>query len=493
MQTEKPHIWTRPLFFLITLPVFYFLHQVNEHYAAGLLAPMALLILLYSAAGLLLTFLFRLWLKDTAKAALFSTGLISFNFFFGYLHDWSKQRFGPQAWINKYSVIIFLLVLLSLTALYLLKKSRARTGRLVVFLNLLFPVLIAYETFVLWQHSRQQAAVAHPFTWRPCANCERPDIYLIIADEYAGSGVLKDLFGFDNSAFEQALGARGFHVLQNTRSNYNATVYSMASLFSMDYLSLNGKGRVTQGDMLYCRNIIDKNPLLGFLQQQGYQVVNNSFFDLQGHTKTLTNYYFHPKTRILSFGTFINRLRIHASFNFFSKAKADRIRKNDFYNDEKADSLLRQLAVQQPAAPRFIYTHFTRPHHPYYVDSKGRPFLPTDTVKGFDLTRKMYTEHLRYTNTRLLQLIDHILQHAAKKPIILLASDHGFRQFDTPVNPDYYFRNLSAVLLPGGDYRQFRDGLSPVNTFRAILNSAFGQQLPLLPDSSIFLTEKASW
>jgi hypothetical protein len=50
--------------------------------------------------------------------------------------------------------------------------------------------------------------------------------------------------------------------------------------------------------------------------------------------------------------------------------------------------------------------------------------------------------------------------------------------------------NLCAVFLPGCNYSGFYDGLSPVNTFRVILNSQFGQQFSLLKDSSIFLYEK---
>lgn len=475
------------------MPVFYFLHQVNENFAAGLFPALLLLVFLHTAAGILLTLLFRFWLKDTGRAAMVSAWLVGFNLFFGYLHDQSKSAFGPQAFFNRYSYIILFLVLFTALLLFLLKRKKPGTGKLFYFLNILFPVLALFETTLLWQNIRQQPKMQALPAWEACDSCDRPDIYVIIADEYAGARELKDIFSFDNSAFETALGQRGFHIVKESRSNYNATVYSMASLFSMDYLPLRGKGLVTQDDMLFCRNLLNKNTLLDLLQQNGYRIHNNSFFDLQGRKKALRNFYFHPRTRILSFGTFINRFRIHSEFNFFSKAKAERVAMNDFNNDEKADSLLRWQAMQTGEGPRFIYTHFTRPHHPYYLDSQGKPFQNTGGLTGFDLIRKMYTEHLLYTNGRLLQLIDHILLNAKKKPVILLASDHGFRQFDKPVDPAYYFMNFTAVLLPGGDYSRFRDGLSPVNSFRAILNSTFGQRLPMLKDSSIFLTEKAMW
>lgn len=179
-----------------------------------------------------------------------------------------------------------------------------------------------------------------------------------------------------------------------------------------------------------------------------------------------------------------------AGFNFFSKKKKEAVEKNDWLNDEIMDSLTKKTAAEKINQPKFVYTHFTRPHHPYFVDRNGLPPVVADSLKGFVRIQKEYTEHLLYTNNRLLQLIDHILTNSAIPPVILLAGDHGFRQFSNQTDHKYYFMNLCAVYLPGGNYSGFYDGLSPVNTFRVILNSQFGQQFPLLKDSSIFLYEK---
>ncbi|MES1198010.1 MAG: hypothetical protein ABUL41_01910 [Chitinophagaceae bacterium] len=73
---------------------------------------------------------------------------------------------------------------------------------------------------------------------KPYTGDPKPDIYLIIADEYAGNNELKDLFNFDNSNFERALSQKGFHVITNTSSNYNYTALSMASSLNLSYLKL---------------------------------------------------------------------------------------------------------------------------------------------------------------------------------------------------------------------------------------------------------------
>jgi hypothetical protein len=100
-----------------------------------------------------------------------------------------------------------------------------------------------------------------------------------------------------------------------------------------------------------------------------------------------------------------------------------------------------------------------------------------------------YIGYLQYANKKLLALIDHILQRSAKPPIIILMGDHGFRHFTEPVARDYYFLNLASVHLPSKNYGAFKDSLTGVNMFRAVLNTEFRQQLPFLKDSTSYLQD----
>jgi hypothetical protein len=91
------------------------------------------------------------------------------------------------------------------------------------------------------------------------------------------------------------------------------------------------------------------------------------------------------------------------------------------------------------------------------VDRNGQPPVVADSLKGFARIQKEYTEHLLYTNNRLLQLIDHILLNSAKPPVILLAGDHGFRQFSKETDHKYYFMNL-VFSCPGATIPVFMMG-----------------------------------
>ena len=64
-----------------------------------------------------------------------------------------------------------------------------------------------------------------------------PNVYYIILDRYASSKVLKDVFDFDNQDFISQLSARGFHVTENSHSNYANTVLSLTSSLNMEYVN----------------------------------------------------------------------------------------------------------------------------------------------------------------------------------------------------------------------------------------------------------------
>ena len=89
-----------------------------------------------------------------------------------------------------------------------------------------------------------------------------------------------------------------------------------------------------------------------------------------------------------------------------------------------------------------------------------------------------------------MQLIDQIFKNASQPPIVIFMGDHGFRHFFEPVDTAYYFNNLNTVYLPGQNYAAFKDSMSAVNGFRAVLNSAYGQSMSILKDSTIWIDEK---
>ncbi|MBK8088639.1 MAG: hypothetical protein IPK31_12180 [Chitinophagaceae bacterium] len=49
------------------------------------------------------------------------------------------------------------------------------------------------------------------------------------------------------------------------------------------------------------------------------------------------------------------------------------------------------------------------------------------------------------------------------------------------------YDNLNSIYYPDEDYQNLYPSISPVNSFRAVLNKFFSSNLSLLKDSSIFI------
>ena len=485
MNHQQKNVLTRP-WFLYLLPLFFVLHVLAENYGAHLGETALIVFIQYTVVAIVFSFLFQFFYKDKLKANLFAFALLAFNFFFGSLHDALKKQF-DSSFITKYSVLIPAVVVLFIAQFLYLKKTKQSFFKTARFLNLLFLLFIFIDlvtiAFRAINMSHAATDISSQFTM-PVAN--KPDVYLIVADEYAGKQELKDIFSFENSSFENELGKRGFYVLQNTRSNYNTTVYSISSLFNMDYLK-GIHSTISQREMFICRGIINQNNTTGFFKNNGYSIYNHSFFELGGKEQAVFIPFFIRKKDLFTSQTFARRIRTDLAFNIASQQQVKKIELDNTGKNQKLDSLLRRTVLEKTSRPKFVYTHFFMPHYPYYADSNGKNISLKEMKPSED--KAAYLNYLVYVIMKLLQLADYIKANSSLPPIIIIISDHGFRSLSEQEDQKYYFMNLDAVYFPDQNYSQFYDGMSLVNQFRVILNSEFGQKLPLLKDSSIFLRE----
>jgi hypothetical protein len=105
---------------------------------------------------------------------------------------------------------------------------------------------------------------------------------------------------------------------------------------------------------------------------------------------------------------------------------------------------------------------------------------------------------MEYVNARILTLVDRLLARpAADRPVIILQADEGpfpvrydadEWRFDwhgaTTEELEEKFGILNAYHLPGVDPVEagLYPSITPVNSFRVVLNAYFGTDLPLLED-----------
>jgi hypothetical protein len=260
----------------------------------------------------------------------------------------------------------------------------------------------------------------------------------------------------------------------------------------MNFLDLEGHLR-GQGDLTKTYETIKNNDLLKFLKHHGYEFFNYSVFDFEGQPARVRETFLPVKTRLITSQTFLHRFDKEIRFNFVYSIKNKRNQRILTYANQKNNENIYELtwkqAERQSPKPKFVYTHLMMPHYPYYYDSTGNERPYEKLQEGNQGDEKAYIGYVAYANKKLEALIDHILKHSTRPPLIVLMGDHGFRHFKSPVAFKYYFLNLAAIHLPSKNYSGIPDTITGVNLFRTILNREFEQQLPYLKDSSSYLAD----
>lgn len=475
--------------FLYLFPLFFVFHNYVQNRNAVTATDFYELYAEYLGATLVLFLLGWVIFKNQRKAALFAFSLMFYHFFFGAMH-YALKRMAENFFLAKYSVLLPFSFALFVLLFLFLKRTTKRFSRFVLYLNAALAVLLAIDLPPLFQQPAQLTQL------KLCDTCARPDVYFIVADEYADSVSLSQAFGYNNGRFQAELRNRGFYLVNKSRANYNFTQYAVASLFKMDYLPNLDRRYSSKKDINTCYGTVNENELLLFFKKSGYAVKNFSVFNV-ANEPAKAEYKFVPMGKaLISSQTFLQRIKRDIGYHFVTTLKLNSlIARYAYYtreNNKALLQLLREEAHRRSPQPRFVFTHVEMPHYPYYYDSSGRERpLAALVASGSERDGEAYVEYVKYANKVYLQAIDDILQHAARPPVVVFMGDHGFRAFnvDNATNRNYYFMNINAVLLPNKNYAPFYEGLSGVNQFRALLNAAFGQNLSFLKDSSVYVVD----
>ncbi len=319
------------------------------------------------------------------------------------------------------------------------------------------------------------------------------DVYLIILDEYAGSSVLRERFGFDNTAFEDSLRKLGFTVPRLVRSNYVHTLLSLPSILNFSHLQpLGAELGPKATDPRLPNYLVENNRATAFLKARGYRFV---FFPSQWWISTKHNRNADVEFRAWTgFNLAREASRSDLRRAFVSSTPLALLQRGDRYD---ADHVRRTLGglEELPAvrAPTFAFAHILNPHYPYVFDAACNQYR-TRPNRGWGQGRhKMYLEQIQCLNRLLLGTVTEILQRSSPQPVILLVGDHGTNSLGSstarsaeavsPAQARERFGTLGAFYLPEGGDSLFTDSLTLVNLLPRVLNHYFGAGIDLGPNT----------
>jgi hypothetical protein len=453
--------------------------------------------------ALIIMLLLRLAIKDLSRAAILTSLIFMLFFSYGHLvNRLSSSRLGALLERMPWSIAVVYAIIL-VTGLYLV-LFRIRDGREFTFaLNIMSLVLLIFPiysivSFNLANPSPSQADFI-PVTDEPKLSLVKkpdlPDIYYIIPDGYARQDVLASLYDLDNSKFLDFLESRGFYVASASHANYDQTALSVASSLNYDYLDGYARklGIDSQNrEVLY--NAISHSRLRQILEEVGYTIV-----DINSGS---------PITQIKDADYYLTPSRSQL-INYFERellagSIIGRVVENDLVEQYRA-RMLNELEMGGNLdwidSPKFVFIHLLAPHPPFVFDADGNPIDPLEFIMSdgsrFPGSRDDYIhgyrQQLLFMNSQLEKMIDAILSEHESTPVVILQGDHGpgaYLDWSSVEDSCILERTaiLNAYLIPDIDPDVLYTGISPVNSFRVVMNAVLGTNYTMLPDRTFMPT-----
>ena len=343
-----------------------------------------------------------------------------------------------------------------------------------------------------FQHRHPAVNASDPRLWAadplsaPARPARRPDIYVLIPDDYARADVLKRYFHYDNSAFAAQLRRRGFTISDDWRSPYSDSESNITAALNMGYL--DGLARVLgekSQDVRPLKTLMEDSRASRLAKSLGYRYVH---LDSDEVTFAAGNPDISSVATPDSYPSLWLRktvLReVGGRFGFNDVAQDERFRRNYSSSFARLDSVTGQ------AGPKLVVFHTLLPHDPYIFGARGQSVTfpsTSDEVIHSRLGMRYYLPQLEYVETRLLHAIDTIRRHS-KDAVIVLQADEGFesgdKTFDEATALDIRVKGLLALSLPGVSRVRAPQPPNAVNTLRYVYNRLFGTRYSMLPTKS---------
>lgn len=451
-----------------------------------------------------LIILFFLWffLHSWQRAGLVSSWFFMFYFSYGSAYQWMSIHF-PDSKLSRADILlafwISALILGTWFLIRILRQPKSFTlafQTAAIFLFAINTIELVYKVILSENIKPAFTQVVHAenadHSNKLIMDRDQPDIYYIILDGHTRADTLEQVFKLDNSAFIDDLRSHGFYVADQSYTNYSQTLLSLTSSLNMQYLDNLISLDTESSERRKLEPLYQKNRVMEYFNQRGYTT-----YSLSPGVSTLNkkaDVYIPRSVQLNEFES--ASMKSSMSVLFF-----EAIGKKLYYIDAQNEFANLKKVIVEPG-PKFVLAHILSPHPPFVMTEDGEmiqdiPFKYDDGAYCYGSSEEYaygYSEQLKYAEREIIQILDEILSQPGPKPIIILQGDHGSALLANQMTyePNCLHERMSilnAYYFPGGQTDDLYPGISPVNSFRVVLNTYFGEQLPLLEDQHYF----AAW
>ena len=471
-----------PLLFAAFPILFLYTYNIAETSLNDVWLPLVISV----AAALVLWAGLSLILRSLSKAGLATAIFLVFFFSYGRFYDGLNYL---GVFVPKHAYLLPVMLFVWGYCVYFISRAKRDFRMTTRLFNIVAVVLIAINLFNIGSYQVKLARLSagasmesteHTAATSPAELSTLPDIYFIILDEYAHPDTMKKWCDYDNSDFINSLEDKGFFIATDSRTASGNTERVIAGVLNMEYID----GEPSK-DQIY--RMIAYSKVAEFLKMRGYKFFyfgnvhdfGRWYTYMQDSADLYCNYYEGSATPWVSeFQEILWNTTMLRPFYYYLTGNQYEIawRRQISYTLEHLKTL------PEMAGPKFVATHLYCPHQPFVFGPQGQYISPVDWANYAD--KQFYLGQYIFISTEIEKVVDVLLKESEIPPIIILQSDHGLRPHHRGIviGADEWRKILNAMYLPGMDYEQLSESISPVNTFRLIFNHYFGADYPLLED-----------
>ncbi len=461
-------------FIVILIPLFFQYFKNNEFFE---LSELLLSILIVESIIVIIFVIIKLLIKNTLKTILILTIGITLLFIYSPLYD-KIDNFSINGFYikNLYVIGIFGIVFAGLC--YFCIKTSKKYYREVFFTNIIAIGIISIIIINgLVSDTLDQSSFKEDLKYN---SLDRLNIYYIVLDSYAHSTILDRVYGYNNEEFLSFLKNNGFYVVSKSHSNYNQSFLSLASSLNLQYVNyFSDELGFDSRNFQPIYEMIDENELMSYFKSKGYKIISfASANGADGNLEIADVNLCEKKILNSQFLTILLRGTIFEPFYVEFIQSLENERELCVFSEL-------QTLDDKNSKPFFVYAHFLIPHSPYRFNSDGEKIEEINFISGEESEEEKigYINQVQLVNKKISNVIDSIL-NSKQKSIIIIQSDTGTstKSKDQTENLIRKMKILNAYYFPGDIELNLYETITPVNTFRIILNEYFDEEFEVLED-----------
>ena len=506
--------WPAPVYVLLlaAFPVLYlYAYNIADTKFGEAALPMALCL----AGAVVLWVLLTLIMRNARKAGIAIAIFLLFFFTYGRLYE-ALENSGM--FVPTHGYLLPVILFIWGYCVYFISRVKRDFRTTTTVLNVVAVALIAINLFSIVSYEIKLARLdtgapeESPAQTAAASNLTEvdtlPDIYFICPDEYAHPDTMLEYYDYDNSEFFNSLEGKGFFIASQSKTRSSQTPQCLAQILSMEYLTpgmVYDKSRggcwmrvaASEGeypddpmwsDANYRRIAYSK--VADFLRARGYELVcfgsanavNRWGAYMEDNADLYFNYFKEVGSPLVSeFQEILwSTTMLRPFYRYVSGSQYEAThRRQTLYTLEHLKEM------PDLAGPKFVFAHLHCPHPPLVFGPEGE-YISSENWQNLK-DKQFYLGQYIFISAELEKLVDVLLEGSEIPPIIILQSDHGLRpRCRSPQGADIgteeWQKILNVMYLPGMDYSEISDSISPVNTFRLIFNHYFDADYPLLED-----------